>query len=174
MTRADRKADEIIRQFDISDPPVDLERIAREFNISIKYQPFTSEDESDDISGMLYRKGDQAIIGINSVHSNARKRFSIAHELGHFFLHKEKIFVDAQVNFRNRISTLGVDRREIEANGFAAALLMPKRMLLAHAKKISDQRSSLDELSTELASMFEVSKQAMEYRLKNLGLIGIE
>ncbi len=61
--------------------------------------------------------------------STVRQRFTIAHELGHFFLHRASstVFVDAApIFFRDESSSNGSQREEIEANAFAAELLMPE------------------------------------------------
>ena len=60
---------------------------------------------------------------------------------------------------------------EIEANGFAAELLMPRAWVLAEfTKRVQGQTVKAASLIKELASAFDVSEKAMEYRLENLGL----
>lgn len=111
------------------------------------------------------------IIGVNSQHHPNRQRFTIAHELGHLTLHRdaieERVHVDKtfQVLMRNTNSASGTERIEIEANQFASELLMPLRLLdpLLGRYDIDD-----DEPLQRLAHMFRVSKQALEYRIRNI------
>ncbi|MBI2636060.1 ImmA/IrrE family metallo-endopeptidase [Candidatus Peregrinibacteria bacterium] len=119
-----------------------------------------------DISGALRKEGDVWRIYVNRQDSPQRKRFTIAHELGHFFLHTTEgtEFVDGYVFTRSDIIRYG--ERELEANEFAGNLVMPEskvRELVTGA--------ITDETIVSLARTFEVSPFAMETRLKNLGLI---
>lgn len=102
-----------------------------------------------------------------------RKRFSIAHEIGHFILHDENLHVDekmrSNVQYRNEYSSLGVDDHEIEANQFAAEILMPEEMLLKDATKLKDK--SPEVAIEELAKLYDVSIQSMTIRLTRLGVI---
>jgi Zn-dependent peptidase ImmA (M78 family) len=73
------------------------------------------------------------------------------------------------VNFRDHVSSLATDREEIEANRFAAALLMPDHMVRSWVMHESFQTAQ--ELVERLAKSFKVSKAAVNFRLVNLGLI---
>jgi Zn-dependent peptidase ImmA (M78 family) len=95
------------------------------------------------------------IISINADRSRTRQRFSIAHELGHLLLH------DPGQRFRDNFSSMGLDLREIQANQFAAKLLMPSWMVNAYAR--------VGARLTALAGLFDVSPQAMRIRLEQLG-----
>ncbi len=117
--------------------------------------------------------GSCQIIGINSVHHPNRQRFTLGHELGHLILHKNlstiAIHVDKKLPFllRNQKSATGQDKIEIQANQFAAELLMPELVLMKALRKQSfyiDDEGPLD----ELARQFRVSRQAMGYRIQNI------
>ena len=88
-------------------------------------------------------------------------------------LHKGiEVHVDRayRVNLRNDISSSAVDREEIEANRFAAKLLMPEDMLIADLK--GQEIDFEDERRLEkLARRYSVSIQALTFRLTNLGPI---
>lgn len=129
-------------------------------------------EHDDDVSGMLVHDGANAVIGVNSRHHVNRQRFTIAHELGHYFLHPdERVHVDGRrvrIEFRDKRSSMAVDRKEIEANTFAAALLMPADWVHADVEKYD----GLDESAIEeLARRYQVSVHAMTLRLNNLGLL---
>ena len=88
-----------------------------------------------------------------------------------------EVFVDKtlrnQVLRRDGKSSLGTNEYEILANRFAAELLMPKDLIAEQTAKTLGKKSKLtdDELVQELARTFQVSQQAMEYRLTNLGYL---
>jgi Zn-dependent peptidase ImmA (M78 family) len=95
--------------------------------------------------------------------------------LAHYFLHYadgvdpvEHVDTDFRVSWRNNVSSQGVDWSEIEANRFAAGLLMPEHML----RKDLEEFHTLDRDAVQrLASMYKVSRIAMHFRLVNLGLL---
>ena len=145
--------------------PISIESVAEELGLRLVKQDF---DQS--VSAMLHRypNGD-AVIGINSAHPATRQRFSIAHEIGHYLLHPGRpLIVDGvRVSFRNEDSSTATQPEEIEANQFAAELLMPSDQVKAHAyHDFADEDSEVK----ELARVFKVSRDAMRFRLINLGL----
>lgn len=149
--------------------PVDLHFLAEQFNIIVD----ESDPGSDELSGVLSR-GLQAKILINKSHSKERKRFTLAHELGHFFLHKGKeIFVDSSKDrllFRSTRESENIDSRlEQQANVFAAALLMPTSLVEKNIKDYVKEGLSGSLLIEKMSKKFEVSEQAMSFRLLNLG-----
>lgn len=166
---AERRAHKLLAQLAIGDPPIDVQQIARAVGASVSYQRMGSE-----ISGMTYRDGQRIIIGLNSAHSLRRQRFTAAHEIGHITLHPGRpVTIDSnvRVNFRDGVSSQATDAEEIEANAFAAALLMPAQAVIAHARhhlELGGRRR--DKLINDLAAAFDVSPEAMGYRLINLGV----
>lgn len=167
--RIEEIASQILNDLNINELPVPISSIAE--SIGLKIYPY---DLGENISGALVIDKGQGIIGINPLESSVRQRFTIAHELGHFILHKnsESLFVDKdfKVLFRNQESSTGELKREQDANAFAAAILMPKKLL---AEKISALAVDLtdEESIKDLAKMFDVSVTAMTYRIINLNLI---
>jgi Zn-dependent peptidase ImmA (M78 family) len=169
ITKAERTAVEILEKARIRKPPVDVESLAiKYFGVKLRF-----EHLEQSVSGMLYRTNDEAFVAVNSDHAKVRQRFTIAHELGHFELHQGRpIIVDhlvrARVNLRNSESSLATNREEIDANGFAASLLMPAEWILTDV----DQRLNRTpaRLVAELAKRYVVSEQAMQLRLINIGV----
>lgn len=152
--------------------PVPVEDVADRLGVVIRRQRF----DAPDVSGLLLREhGQPAVVGVNSSNSIARQRFTIAHELGHFVLHEGKrLILDraVRVNFRDAASGLATDAEEMEANAFAAGLLMPAGSLSAElARLIRGRPCSDDELVERLARRCKVSRPAMEFRLVNLGML---
>ena len=158
------KVYDLLRQNQIERPPTDVYRVAGSLGIKILLTKF----DRDDVSGVLIRKGDDILIGVNVDHSSNRQRFTIAHEIGHFLLHMIKpIFVDQVIlRFRDDVSSEGCDLEEIEANVFAAELLMPEFFIL---RDIGSLDIWDDESIQRLAREYDVSLQSLAYRLSNLG-----
>jgi Zn-dependent peptidase ImmA (M78 family) len=145
--------------------PVDVESIAKANGATIFYEQF-----DDDVSGVLIRDDNQTVIGVQKSQPKERQRFTVAHELGHLLLHAGRpIRVDRsfRINWRRNDVLKSTDVEEIEANAFAARLLMPTAMVYkAHG---SNSLEVEDETEIErLAKMFCVSKQAMNFRLNQL------
>lgn len=156
----------LIEETKIKDLPVDLEKIAKRLNLQIEYQPLQGE-----ISGCLIRDEKGATIGINSLEHPNRQRFTLAHEIGHFLLHEgEKTFIDRKffkVSLRD--GRLGKTLEETEANNFAAQLLMPEEFLLKDLEELEGTEDIENgNAINELATKYQVSKQALTFRLVDL------
>jgi len=170
--RARDEARRIIRDLNITEPPVDVEAIATMQGIEILRHRFDGPE-----SGFALRDGTRRYIGLNTQTSRRRQRFTAAHELGHLILHDGKeLIVDQavlRVDLRNHLSSMGTDREEVEANTFAAALLMPERIVLRHAAELIQANGDIsrDGLISDLARIFDASAEAMGYRLISLGLL---
>ncbi|BFV58383.1 hypothetical protein KCMC57_up34870 [Kitasatospora sp. CMC57] len=167
MARADAAAKALLEKFSVIRPPIDPYRLAEQLGATVVPQKL-----APDVSGMLLRNDGQQVIGVNGTHAKNRRKFTVAHELGHLLLHRGRPLIldtDLRINYRDAISGMATDREEIEANRFAAALLAPEEMVRASAAKAS--ALSADELVDVLAGEFEISAQAMSFRLMNLGFI---
>ena len=163
----ERRAEQILVKAEIDTTPVPVEKVAAHLGIKVELA-----DLGEECSAVLVRKGDRAVIGVNEDHHPNRRRFSIAHEIGHFVLHEGDTYVDKgyRVNFRDLESGSGSKWEEMEANAFAAALLMPAKRVRDAFKQQPFELTS-DDCLEMLAKMFKVSTQAMAYRLMNLQLI---
>lgn len=162
---------ELLQEHKVETPPVPVDDIARKLGAEIRYLPFKGEGG---ISGMLFRQEKEAVIGVNSLHHPNRQRFTIAHEIGHMLLHRgSDIYIDKTLftfNLRDDVSSEASNRDEIEANCFAAELLMPKQMLLSDLRGQETDLENEEDL-LDVARKYRVSLQAMTFRLTNLGLI---
>lgn len=147
--------------------PVDVEHIARHLRIEVVHRRFPAEDRT---SGALLRREGSAIIVVNAAHPHTRKRFTVAHELGHFSLHDDEVHVD---QFRNDQSSEGTHVKEVEANAFAAELLMPedeaRRLVVPMSMLALDFHA--EQALDKTARHFGVSRDALTWRLVNLGLL---
>lgn len=166
---AETAAAALLREVGITEPPVDPAGIAEAVGVHV-----VSTKMDRDLSGMLVRDAGVPAIGVNADHPQSRRRFTIAHELGHWRMHRGRpLIVDStvRVNFRDPLSASATNREEIEANAFAAALLMPRSWVVASADVVD--AADTEAMARELARKFRVSPQAMTYRLINLGLIDL-
>lgn len=168
-------ARKILRVLGLNKAPISLDLIVRKLGIRLAEEPFDEE-----LSGVLIKGGGAVAIGVNSEHHENRKRFTIAHEIGHYLLdHPGEMFIDktlrqkAVVVRRDGRSSEGTDKHEIEANRFAAELLMPSNIIEEEVRKrLSKSKTpSADDLVSDMAALFRVSTQAMEIRLVNLGFL---
>jgi len=170
MKRGDieRLATDVLRDHGLLSFPVDPLKVSNALGVKVMNAVFSEEDKS----GAIVRRGDHFSIFVNANDPPARKRFTIAHEIGHKLLHMKTghlEFVDKADNFRSS----AIDdvegwteerRREWEANVFAAALLMNEDLLR--------DRWQTEKNPAMLAWKFQVSQQAMTIRLAQLGLLG--
>lgn len=165
---AEKTAEDLLDRFQISTVPVAVEDIAARLGARIVHETLDST-----ISGLLMREGGAKLIAVNSEHHPRRRRFTIAHELGHLQMHKGDYIVDStvRVNRRDTLSSMASDREEIDANAFAAALLMPVALVREALGRVRDsQVGNPSRVVDALAEQFGVSSEAMGYRLINLGL----
>lgn len=153
------RAQKILVDFSIYNPPVPIEEIVHKLGIKVSFAP------SKDYSGMLIRKKEQTLMGINSDEPETRKRFSIAHELGHFLFSKKSVSVDYRIS-----EYVEKPEEEKQADLFAASILMPRRWVSRDFERISKNAITQIDL-TGLAKKYKVSPDAMKYRLANIGLI---
>lgn len=162
------KVQDLLVRFSIEEAPISLETITNGLDLNVV------EKELDiSVSGALI--AEKKTILVNSLHHEHRKRFTIAHEIGHWLLHapeqSNNLFIDESLTFyRNDNSSTGVYADEIDANSFAAELLMPENYLKDYLR---DNRVDIfDTFSSQnLAAKFNVSEQAVAVRLQSLGLI---
>jgi Zn-dependent peptidase ImmA (M78 family) len=161
-------ARELLERLNVQNVPIPVEKIAKAVGAQVVFSPL-----DDELSGMVLVDKYRILIGVNSLHHSNRQRFTVAHEIGHLTLHRDfitdQIHVDKKfmVLMRDPNSATGTDRLEIEANRFAAELLMPKwavhRVLENKLIDIDDDR-----IVADLAKKFRVSRQALQYRLINI------
>ncbi|MDR2251447.1 MAG: ImmA/IrrE family metallo-endopeptidase [Endomicrobium sp.] len=141
----------------ITSRPLDVASVAKALNIGIEYKPLDSE-----ISGILRKENDKWTVYVNNKHPETRQRFTIAHEIAHFCLHRYTKTLFEDVMFFRGTS---ISPEEYEANKFAGEILMPENIFREQIRqgnrKISD-----------LAEFFGVSALALRVRAKALKMEG--
>jgi Zn-dependent peptidase ImmA (M78 family) len=147
-------------------PPVHVALIANNAGILIREAP-----TGTNISGALVKSGGGIFIALNNAHHINRQRFTVAHELAHYYLgHVETdLHVDGDFTInRDQTSSEATNAKEILANRFAAELLMPTDFLVRDAADLLP----LDQQKIQrLCKRYQVSEQAMTIRLTNLGFL---
>ena len=118
----------------------------------------------DDISGYIEKVNGKYVIVINNLQSPLRQRFTLAHEFGHYSLHRDNLEGKHQDTtlFRDaNEDSLGI---EYAANDFAAELLIKK-------KKFESAIKSGTNTPKQLSALFQVTEKAILYRAYKLGII---
>ncbi len=115
------------------------------------------KDFSDETSGTTVVVNDVPTIAFNKNHAWYRRRFTIAHEIGHYMMKTGRENIELALD--------STDPMEIEANEFAAELLMPLKQFKEDCKK---GIKSID----EIADKYRVSKEAASWRLLHSGILG--
>lgn len=140
--------------------PVRVEDIPQKLGLEYKEVYLSNE-----ISGMIECTDLRFSIRINASDPKTRKRFTLAHELGHYMLHRHLIGDGLDDDRAYRSTEAGKyhnthigPREETEANRFAASLLMPRDLIKRH-------RDDLHDDTEKMADLFQVSRQSMSIRL---------
>jgi Zn-dependent peptidase ImmA (M78 family) len=173
--------------------PIDIEKIIAIYSI-----PVIEKELTQGLSGavIINENSNKAGIVINKIEHYNRKRFTLAHELGHFISYtrqnKTGIFQDyfecsdllsgfvenkydknlsiagRPQQPRNDISKIGKDLEEIFANRFAAAVLMPKNLVELELHRMQNFEDNFERNIQKIAKKFGVSETAMRFRLLNI------
>lgn len=152
---ARQTARKLLADVGINNPPVSIgdiiKHIKKEKDLSIHPWAF-----GDDTDGIQITEGEKATIGYNQTQHPHRQRFTVAHEIGHLLLgHTGRNFI-LDLNSKKP--------EEIEANQFAAELLMPLEML---KKDFQNGKKN----AKCIAKAYNVSEKAVWWRLYDCKLI---
>jgi len=153
--------------------PVNIEGAIRELGIKLN----KNAELPSGISGHLKRENGGYEIASSKKEHYFRQRFTLAHELGHYVLHRNLVDksggVDDNTKYRSTqdgdIYNTHIElKHESQANSFAATVLLPSELL------VKDVESTLEEgrqpSLTDLYKKYQTSPSAMRWRLKRLGL----
>ncbi len=141
--------------------PVPLLDLATSLGLSVNMDAALPAGISGQVTRIRHRDGDRYHIDVNGQDGASRRRFTLAHEIAHFLLHRE--FLDDELtDDRMYRSGLG-DQMERQANRLAARLLMPGNLV-----RVAWNADAHD--AEALARVFDVSGLAMQIRLRELNL----
>jgi hypothetical protein len=153
------EAQKLIVDQHTSEIPVRVGKLAKDLGLEVVLAGL-----SPNISGLIEPSATAAsgfVIKVNKYESDERQRFTLAHEVAHFLLHRDYIkngVVD-NVMYRSSLSS----RKETEANKLAADMLMPISTVLRELNEIGGKRDEI--AAVALARRFRVSTAAMKVRL---------
>lgn len=156
--KLERKANTILVNNDMLKLPVDLIKIADSYNIDVYYKKMP-----EGVSGAIKFDNDENKFKIllSDSEPKIRTRFTLAHELAHYFLTQKELKENNEMFIETLYRKSG--NNEYEVDYFASALLMDKQMVESAYRMVKS-------IST-LAKIFEVSESVMTSRLMELGLI---
>lgn len=165
MTCEQEKLKEILKEYE-GVFPRNIVDICNKMGIDVQ----ETEEFPDDVCGVIFKENKDYIILVNKKHSIGRRSFTIAHELGHYVLHKD--ILDSKNELISYTKSNGEDvsvlargveynTRETEANNFAAEILMPEKEFLSKCECSNDIE--------EVAHYFAVSTSAASVRASKLG-----
>ncbi|RWI11520.1 ImmA/IrrE family metallo-endopeptidase [Mesorhizobium sp.] len=159
-------AGEIVQHF-ASEAPVNIEGMVEALGVELERKA----ELHPEIAGQIERLDGKFRISINKNDHYFRRRFTTAHELAHFLLHRNLIgdgLDDTKayrsLNIGNFYNQSVTSQHEVEANRLASRLLMPKALVQRYHVELGGDVK-------ELAKKFQVSPEAMGYRLQALGLV---
>ena len=150
------QAERLLHSAGVSREPVSLRDVVSALNLELVQktrEPFACE-------AALEPLGDGHAIVLRGGSDERRRRFTIAHEIGHFVLHPQRLSPE-----RGGAVNAALRAQEREADQFAAELLMPEPLV---REAVVEQGGDVE----RLAGRFDVSRQAMQTRLRRLGLGG--
>ena len=142
----------------LQEKPVRLGTLAKELGVDVKLSAL-----GRGVSGLIENRDGKYTIKINRHETRERQRFTLAHELAHFLLHRDVIDADGEIRDNVLYRSGKPERIEFEANRLAADLTMPIDQVQSDLSSIGVAVS--DDVIERLAQEWQVSKAAMEIRL---------
>ena len=153
----------LLNRHNYIDDMVDIADIVRQQN----YNVFI-DDLDNNISGYVDHENREVVLNKNE--TPERRRFTLAHELGHIILNSNNRKQHRDNILNNQLDIYANDDKEVEANYFAGCILMPRNVFIREFNSI---KGDIDYKIQKLAYYFGVSKLAVNVRANVLNLIGI-
>lgn len=153
----DRFAESLLAHLGLNnETAVDITYMAKKLGLNV----YSASFEDNAISGYIKIEDGKQNIYVNNTHSIQRQRFTVAHEIAHFILHRHLLEQNRGTPmFRGGDSSIA----EQEANRLAVAILMPQT-------KVREMYQNQKKTIQEMAELFWVSYGAMANRISSLGL----
>jgi Zn-dependent peptidase ImmA (M78 family) len=150
---AEKQADDLTKN--LVAPPVPVIEIAEQSGVDVVFANFG--EHTSTVAGFCDFA--ESKLFVNRDDATERQTFTIAHELGHWLLHRDKFLADPEnYSVLPRFSEPVKNPVEQEANHFAANLLVPKRFLVP----------VITVPTARLAAIFGVSRLMMDFRVNNV------
>lgn len=189
----------------VNTPPVPVDEIVEgHLKLVIEFKDLRAEYPEGDVLGAIWFNDRRIAVDLSLVPEDfpamlGRYRFTLAHELAHWRLHRylylrhaneRSLFQSVNARPDHVLRSHQSDPKEVQANRFAACLLMPREMVKRtwHEWRgnmdpvyLADLRAQITDHATDeillenavrpLAGQFQVSPEAMRIRLEDLGLL---
>ncbi len=178
MTRVPQatNAQDLLDELGYTSPPFNPFEIADSLGIYV--DDYVTSETMDRAGSIRMDSAGDVFIWINPFDATIRKRFTMAHEIGHFInrdLKPNNPIIDFPAPLPLYRTDGDTSPQEIAANEFAIDLLMPENHIYAEGRKIIDASEGgtilADAFIGKMAELFDVSKLDMLYRLKGFGII---
>lgn len=155
--------EDILHSFKVEIPIKDIDELVRTLGGTI-------QTDASYFDGAVVKEGEGFKILLSPFQDERRRRFTIAHELGHLFLHMGYLINDELWNRQDEsiYHRIGSSEREYQANEFAAAFLMPRE---EYVKTMNDNIVGNKVNTSKIAEYFNVSVEAASNRGKFLGYL---
>lgn len=163
-----KSPEELLQTYGISlIPPINISLLLQRLNIREVPMDFSEIEDicklsRGDVLGIIYAKSDSLTILYKATDTLNRKRFTLAHEIAHCCLHADSL---KKTHIELRSAQTATTLKEINANIFAGALLIPKSSI----ERVHSQFIGVPDIN-DLAKIFNVSTTVMAARLKYLNL----
>jgi Zn-dependent peptidase ImmA (M78 family) len=153
--------------------PIDIIELAQRIGFRVGLASLPNEEDGfiivdndittiETLTGITVDK----VIGINSKRDLQTKRFIIAHEIGHYILHYET--EESGGMYAHRENRKGKDKKENEADFFAACLLMPKKSFKERYDELKRKDVKKSDIELLLQNYFNVPKESVERRIEEV------
>ncbi len=165
--RINDAADAIREVFKIETPIENIEEIVRDLHGRVERKPSLSEA----VEGKIYRLNSGFVIEVPENKNEYREKFTIAHELGHLFLHMGYL-IDNEIWNQNKDNVYfrkEIGEMEYQAHEFAAALLMPRKIFFEVMNNNYEGNGIYN--IDNVAKYFKVSVEAATNRGRWLGIL---
>ncbi|PZO78271.1 MAG: ImmA/IrrE family metallo-endopeptidase [Mesorhizobium amorphae] len=143
----------------LEEHPVKLGEIAKRLGVKVLLSTLPRGT-----SGQIGQEDGEFVIRVNRHEAKHRQRFTLAHELAHFLLHKDRIVSEGGWSENVLLRSGQPMEIEYEANRLASDLIIPSKQLAEAIKGYSGPMTS--EMIEDLAERFGVSTAAMEIKLQ--------
>lgn len=162
-----KKAEELLTKFGYDnnvDTYIDISKLA----ISVGFRVGESKQLHFKEDGFISVSKDKKklLIGVNNDRTIEEKRFIVAHELAHYYLHYIDSNLEDAVMHREHIK--GKNGDENDADCFAACILMPEKSFVNQYKKLKDKKYELSDIIDCLQSIFKTPRESIKRRIEEV------
>ncbi len=154
--------------YDRENTYVDISKLA----MSVGFKVGESRKLAFTDDGFIYasKDKDKSIIGVNYDRSIEEKRFIVAHELAHYYLHIPNLNDEDTIMFREHIK--GKDETENDADYFAASILMPRKIFKSNYDRLIANGYDLSDIVDGLQLIFKTPRESVKRRIEEVCING--